>query len=296
MKPLRSRLRKAALQMQVSQMVVEKDYALSYLLAGIAANPELSETLVFKGGTALKKLYFGDYRFSEDLDFSAVNAPREQAMEAAIRAAVQEATRLLSTHGPFRIETERYTERAPHPGGQDAFIARVKFPWHPSPLCRIKVEITHDEPVLLEAARRNLIHGYEEAMAVSLRCYPLTEIVAEKMRALLQTQQKLLARGWNRPRARDYYDLWRILRDFGPLIEGVELGDLLKRKSAHRGVSYGSLDDFFTAELEAEARRNWEGNLRPFVPELPACDDVLAELKRLLQAFFPDLPSLIDRR
>jgi hypothetical protein len=55
----------------------------------------------------------------------------------------------------------------------------------------------------------------------------------------------------------------------------------------------GSLDDFFTAELEAEARRNWDGNLRPFVPELPACDDVLAELKQILPDFFPDL---IDRR
>ena len=55
----------------------------------------------------------------------------------------------------------------------------------------------------------------------------------------------------------------------------------------------GSLDDFFTAELEAEARRNWDGNLRQFVPVLPACDDVLAELKQTLPDFFPDL---IDRR
>ena len=57
-------------------------------------------------------------------------------------------------------------------------------------------------------------------------------------------------------------------------------------------MSYGSLDDFFTTELEAEARRNWDGNLRPFVPELLAWDDVLAELKRLLPNFFP---GLIDR-
>jgi len=85
MKPLRTRLREAALRMRVSQMVVEKDYALSYLLAGIAANPDLSGTLIFKGGTALKKLYFGDYRFSEDLDFSAVDAPRGQALEEAVR-------------------------------------------------------------------------------------------------------------------------------------------------------------------------------------------------------------------
>ncbi len=26
--------------------------------------------LAFKGGTALKRCYFGDYRFSEDLDFT----------------------------------------------------------------------------------------------------------------------------------------------------------------------------------------------------------------------------------
>ena len=292
MKPLRTRLRNAALRTRVSQMVVEKDYALSYLLAGIAAKPELSETLIFKGGTALKKLYFGDYRFSEDLDFSAAGAPREQALEEAIREAVQAAMRLLSAHGPFQIETARYTERDPHPGGQEAFIARVKFPWHPSPLCRIKVEITHDEPVLLEAERRALIHGYEEELAASLRGYPLGEVVAEKMRALLQTRQKLLQRGWNRPRARDYYDLWRILRDFGPLLKNVDLIDLLRRKNAHRGVSYNSLDDFFTAELEAEARRNWESNLRPFVPELPTWDGVLTDLKRLLPNFFPDL---IDR-
>ena len=48
----------------------------------------------------------------------------------------------------------------------------------------------------------------------------------------------------------------------------------------------------FTAELEADAHRNWDGNQRPFVPELPAWDDVLAELKRFLPNVFPDL---IDR-
>jgi hypothetical protein len=53
-------------------------------------------------------------------------------------------------------------------------------------------------------------------------------------------------------------------------------------------VSYNSLDHFFTAELEAEARRNWESNLRPFVPELPTWDGVLTDLKRLLPNFFPD--------
>ena len=50
--------------------VVEKDYILGWILAGINAHEELAESWVFKGGTSLKKYYFETYRFSEDLDFS----------------------------------------------------------------------------------------------------------------------------------------------------------------------------------------------------------------------------------
>jgi predicted nucleotidyltransferase component of viral defense system len=50
--------------------VVEKDYVLGWILAGINAHEELAESWVFKGGTCLKKCYFETYRFSEDLDFS----------------------------------------------------------------------------------------------------------------------------------------------------------------------------------------------------------------------------------
>jgi predicted nucleotidyltransferase component of viral defense system len=49
---------------------IEKDYILSWILFGIAGNELLSKQLVFKGGTVLKKIYFPDYRFSEDLDFT----------------------------------------------------------------------------------------------------------------------------------------------------------------------------------------------------------------------------------
>lgn len=35
--------------------------------------PECRDNLIFKGGTCLRKCYFEDYRFSEDLDFTAIN-------------------------------------------------------------------------------------------------------------------------------------------------------------------------------------------------------------------------------
>lgn len=56
----------------------------------------LRDSLLFKGGTALKKCYFGDYRFSEDLDFTAVGSvPTGVAMESAIRDACATAVKLL---------------------------------------------------------------------------------------------------------------------------------------------------------------------------------------------------------
>lgn len=289
MKPLRTRIREAVQRTGSPHHIVEKDYALSYILAGIVAQPRLAQSLVFKGGTALKKMYFGDYRFSEDLDFSAVEAPRAREMEAAIKDAVAEASRLLSTYGPFQLTWERYTERTPHPGGQDAFVVRVQYPWQQTVHCRIKLEITHDEPMMAEPEDRALIHGYEEPLAATVRTYRIEELIAEKMRTLLQTHQKLLRRGWNRPRARDYYDLWRILGQYGDVLDRGLLPDLLAQKSKHRGVSYAGLDDFFTEQLVREAATHWDANLRAFAANVPEWERVHADLRAMLAAFFPGI-------
>jgi predicted nucleotidyltransferase component of viral defense system len=57
----------------VRDQQIEKDYILSWILFGISKHEHLSKTIVFKGGTVLKKVYFEDYRFSEDLDFTLFN-------------------------------------------------------------------------------------------------------------------------------------------------------------------------------------------------------------------------------
>lgn len=54
----------------VRDQQIEKDYILSWILFGISQHELLSKAVVFKGGTVLKKIYFEDYRFSEDLDFT----------------------------------------------------------------------------------------------------------------------------------------------------------------------------------------------------------------------------------
>jgi len=283
MRPLRLRIRESARQHGVPQNLIEKDYALTYTLAGLASHPSLGDTLLFKGGTALKKVFFGDYRFSEDLDFSAQSAPKNRELDSAIHQAVQHTAELLSEHGPFSIEAVRRPEHEPHPGGQDAFLVRVQFPWHPRPLCQIKVEITHDELVVLKPMKRALIHGYDEDLRPRVSCYRLEEIIAEKLRALLQTHQRLVTRGWGRQHARDYYDLWRVLDTFLDTLVAKDISRALTAKAEHRLVSSVGITDFFTDELVATARDQWEGSLGSVVTHLPECDSTLEKLRELLQ-------------
>jgi predicted nucleotidyltransferase component of viral defense system len=84
--PLRERLLHEARRLSVPIDVVELDYSLSYALAAVFANDALRESLVFKGGTALHKAYFADYRFSVDLDFTALGGPRGDALEQTVVA------------------------------------------------------------------------------------------------------------------------------------------------------------------------------------------------------------------
>ncbi len=57
----------------VRDQQIEKDYVLSWILNGISHHDNLRKSIVFKGGTVLKKVYFPDFRFSEDLDFTLLN-------------------------------------------------------------------------------------------------------------------------------------------------------------------------------------------------------------------------------
>jgi len=59
-----------AAEKQLQPNVIEKDYVLGWILAGISNHPKTKDTWIFKGGTCLKKCYFETYRFSEDLDFT----------------------------------------------------------------------------------------------------------------------------------------------------------------------------------------------------------------------------------
>jgi predicted nucleotidyltransferase component of viral defense system len=252
--PIVSQLLKSMASKQgVSLDVMQKDYALSYLLAGIAQTPSLGEKIVLKGGIALKKRYYPKYCFSEYLDFSTQELGALPKGDELIQAAVDRMAGLLQEHGPFDVQVEPLTLRLPHPGKQMAYTVRVRFPDQRQALCRLKIEIT----VLLQAREHPILHSFSETFTTSIFGYALEEIVAEKLRALLQTHEKLTNRGWGASRVcRDCYDLWWIL--------GREkLSDvpaLFTKKCTVRQVAFHTPEDFFSPDLIETAAENGISN------------------------------------
>ncbi len=62
-------IEQAAIQKNVSPVIMEKDFWVCWLL-GILFDSEFADSLVFKGGTSLSKVFGAINRFSEDIDLS----------------------------------------------------------------------------------------------------------------------------------------------------------------------------------------------------------------------------------
>ena len=70
--------------------VVEKDYVLGWVLAGVHSRRGLTKGRIFKGGTCLKKCHFETYRFSEDLDFTVIERSIENGSAVLQRKILQQ--------------------------------------------------------------------------------------------------------------------------------------------------------------------------------------------------------------
>lgn len=209
-------------------------------------------------------------------------------MEGAIRAACDAAAGLLDEYAPVQIVCERYIEKHPHPGGQEAFSVRARFPWHRQPHTRVMVEISMDEQVLKPTPSRTILHEYGEPLTATVRVYSLEEIVAEKLRAILQHAEMLNERGWSRSRARDFYDLWRILGSYRDQMDFADFAPFVAAKCAVRQVTFIDAEDFFQPAMLAHVQGTWNRWLEPLVPDLPPFETVIGNLR-------PQIERLLSR-
>jgi predicted nucleotidyltransferase component of viral defense system len=252
---------------------VEKDYVILWILYAFSQKHFSQKGWFLKGGTCLRHCYYPGYRFSEDIDFSCI--PDVGGLESAqkllnrIAAWIQENSGIfiankppLTIPGDFQTEIPVEYSR----GGS----RRQKLP-------TVKIHLTFDEPILTEATIRFVTSQYSDLSDFEMTCYSKEEIIAEKMRALLQQQMK-----W--PRPRDLYDLWFILCQSGEHFEPGKLQNLFLQKCRVRQIE-PDVEGLISENLREWTKDAWRNILRPLMMTVPDFDEVWKGWVRASSAF-----------
>lgn len=275
------------------RLVLEKDYALSYVLAGIAAVPRLYELALFKGGTSLRKAYFPEYRFSEDLDYTLQSQLSCDELLELLTEASQRAADLLQERGDFSVQVRSVRHREDHEHGQCEFKLDVRFPWMRQASCAVQVEILPAPPEVIAGTPqvRHVLHGFPETLVAKVRCYSLEEIASEKLRGFLQTRKRFDeleagARAFALSRPRDLFDLAHLQAQTTFVLDRPTVRAFLTKKVVPYGVTFSGPDDFLDRRVLEHMSANWNPSLRDFVPQLPPFLQCLESHKTLLGQIF----------
>lgn len=257
---LAEQIRRIAREEKLAAGVVEKDYAISWLLRGFyLVNRGLDDIFVLKGGTAIRKVYFPQtWRFSEDLDFTVANAVESGSIKEFMQQVFE--TLLLESGINYSFESFHPTE--------GSIIANVQFLGPLNFTNRIRHDISLKEKMVQEPERRPIRTNYSDLPKFEVLVYPLSDILAEKIRSIMQ-------RGYSR----DYYDVWRLLKE--NQFKDSEIKKLLKRKCELNRIKYEPSLLFDERRL-SEAQSFWEKGLLHLTKELPEFETIISEIKERL--------------
>ena len=284
---LKREIEKIAEQKRVAKTTVDKDWVLGHFTDAIFSVPECRKDLVFKGGTCLKKCYFEDYRFSEDLDFTSINPEflLSKKLLEKIVAVVAERTEI-----PLYIQK---LEQLMFKDRLTGFSAIIKF-WGadhprnlvPPPVQRwltsVKIEVILYEELVLSPEIRTLQHPYSDMLSESIitgiPCYSVQEIIAEKLRALIQ-------RSYAAPR--DFYDIWYLSGNI-PDLDWQQIKEAFLRKMKFKNLEFKGIEQMINAENDKQLKAAWKNSLAHQVnPDyFPEYSIVREALKKLLREIF----------
>ncbi len=237
--------------------IVEKDYVISTVLREIWISG-VWKNLVFKGGTSLKKTYFPNYRFSEDLDFNLLDGDAE-GLTGALSGLKGYAGEIEFLEPEIR---ERLGKRY-HAGKLVGYEIRIPYRFLrksgvPAKI-RIDLSVGDYEKMVLPPVERKIFHNYSDEGAFSsvrIMTYSLEEIMAEKIRSIFQRTG----------RPRDIYDIWYLSghADMDLVLSVIE------EKFEAKGVPF-SLNRVL--DNEGVYRSNWR-NMKILVGDVPDFDAV----------------------
>lgn len=266
-----------AREVGVRDQQIEKDYVLSWILQGIAQHNELSKAITFKGGTALKKVYFEDYRFSEDLDFTLLDndasTSSAQATNGQIFHWFSEVFEYIRDEANIPLEIiEAESNRDGHAHENNSINFYISYV---GPLGgigankRVKVDISRSEQLQFKLVTKNTFLAYSDLEEHQLLCYPLEEVLVEKLRSVMQRMQ-----------ARDFYDIWYLLEihEMDVAFYSLEFRAKCESKKIVPTDFHHKL-----AQRLPQYKGRWQSSMADQIQDLPDFDQVEREVMRHLK-------------
>ncbi|MDR2875319.1 MAG: nucleotidyl transferase AbiEii/AbiGii toxin family protein [Methylobacillus sp.] len=276
----RREILETASRMTLQPHVIEKDYVLGWMLAGINAHPALRDSWIFKGGTCLKKCFFETYRFSEDLDFTLTNPAHidDEFLTQTFNEIGEWIYEQTGIEIPGKLQSfDIYT----NPRGTVSCQGKISYrgPVSPPTLPRIKLDLTADERIVLAPRDVPVFHPYTDVPAegINILAYAYEELFGEKVRALAE-----------RTRPRDLYDVINLFRNADARPVASVMLDVLQQKCEFKGIAIPTLIDLEPHRNELQSL--WQNMLAHQLPTLPPYESFWNELP----AFFDWLQSGIE--
>ncbi|MEA4904994.1 MAG: nucleotidyl transferase AbiEii/AbiGii toxin family protein [Petrimonas sp.] len=260
-------INKIAATNRVSDRQIEKDYVLSWVLFSISKNNILNNALIFNGGTVLKKAYFEDYRYSEDLDFTLIN---ESVTNEQILTEFNKLFDFIKEEAnmDMRIDPKKWTIH--DTGSLQFYIDYVASLQGNMGSRDLKIDITRGEILETDVERRNIYRNYSDLEEdFKLQCYSLAEILIEKMAALM-----------GRTEPRDLYDFWYLTE-----VERLDVAEHISsfnNKAEHKKHDPKNFMDKVLSK-EVAFKRDWERKLASQIHDIPEYAEVFRGAKRHLK-------------
>ena len=256
--------------------VVEKDYVLGWVLAGIFNNTKTASNWVFKGGTCIKKCYYETYWFSEDLDFTLTEPIHLD--EKFLVNSFQEISEWIYDASGVEIPKDliKFEVYQNNRGGMSA-QGRIGYrgPLQPrGDLPRIKLDLTIDEILVLKPVVRNVDHAYSDGpdKGIQIKCYCFEEVFAEKIRALAE-----------RERPRDLYDVVLLYRYDKLRSNKNIILSTLKKKCDFKNIPVPTMDSLVDRAEQEELEAEWKNMLAHQMSSLPAFEQFWAEIYQVME-------------
>lgn len=249
------KLRRIAVDERVPVGTIEKDLAITCALKAISET-HLKENLIFKGGTAIKKLYKPDARFSEDLDFTATQLEEQDALDA------------LTVINNTQIDSIRFETIQPNAYTRQGKNYRLNYIGPLEYRNSIRIDLSFRADVI-ETIEENPVHSpYGTALQSNIKALNFTEIMAEKIRAMM-----------TRESPRDYYDAWTHL---GSIHDKPHLRELAKKKCTITEYNYNP-SSILDEEKIHRIDTSWNIRLHHLVPKCPSFKEILPNLIKELE-------------